>query len=339
MSIRPQAAQLVCMLLIGFTQLTTAQETISVSVTPLEELAAGITQRAPATVVPANVAVIAAEIDGVVAEIGFDVAQTAQEGEVLVRIDATDLTLSLRLAEANLAAVQARIELAKRRAIRARELSERNFASEDDVAARETDLAAMRADRLAQQVRVEQAQRELEKATIVAPFTGTIIERRGQKGGYVSRGTSLVTLSQVSNPAVQAQLDPAQSASITASTRIEFEGPDQRWPVRLAALSAVIDERSRIVPARLEFDDSTAPPGTTGYLVWSSREARVPARFVVKRDGQLGVFVLNSEQVRFVALPQAQEGRPAKVSLDPRALIVTDGRHRINDNDRVTVTP
>lgn len=339
MSIRPLAASMVGAALILISQGSVAQGSLTVSVSPLEDLAAGITQRAPATVVPANVAIIAAEIDGVVSEVAFDVAQTADQGEVLVRIDATDLTLSLRLAEANLAAVDARIELAKRRAVRARELNERNFASQDDVAARETDLAAMRADRLAQQVRVEQAKRELDKTIIVAPFIGTVIERQGQQGGYVTRGTPLMTLSQVSDPTVQAQLDPAQAVSIASSTTVSFEGPSGRWPVQLTALSPVVDERSRTTPARLVFEQKAAPAGTSGYLVWNSREPRVPARFVVKREGQLGVFVLEGEKTRFVPLPQAQEGRPASVPLGTDALIVTDGRHRVNDGDQVSVTP
>lgn len=339
MSIRPKAALMAGVALLAITQIASSQDSLTVSASPLESLAAGITQRAPATVVPANVAVIAAEIDGVVSEVAFDVAQTAERGEVLARIDATDLTLSLRLAEANLAAVEARIELAKRRALRARELSERNFASLDDVAARETDLAAMRADRQAQQVRVDQAKRELEKTTLVAPFTGTVIERLGQQGGYVTRGTPLMRLSQVSDPTVQAQLDPSQAISIATSRSISFEGPGGSWPVALSALSPVVDERSRTTPARLVFAQSAAPAGTSGYLIWNSEEPRVPARFVVKRDGQLGVFVLEGQTARFLALPQAQEGRPASVPLATDALIVTDGRHRLNDGDRVSVTP
>ena len=304
---------------------------------PLETLAAGITMRAPASVVPANVSIVAAEVDGVVASMAFDVAQTAEVGDVLVRIDDTDLQLALELAQANLAAIEARIALAEGRAARARELNERNFASVDDVAARETDLAALRADRRAQQVVVRQAKRELDKATIIAPFTGSVIERQGQLGAYVSRGTALLILAEIGNATIRAQLEPLQAKNLQGSGKIEFESQGRRWPVTLTDLSQVIDERSRIVPARLTFDDSAAPTGTTGYLVWRGTDPRVPATYVVKRNGTLGVFVLNSDTARFVAISDAQEGRPASVPLSGGTKIITDGRHRVNDGDKVTV--
>ncbi|PKO62669.1 MAG: efflux RND transporter periplasmic adaptor subunit, partial [Betaproteobacteria bacterium HGW-Betaproteobacteria-17] len=64
----------------------------------------------------------------------------------------------------------------------------------------------------------------------------------------------------------------------------------------------------------------------------------VPADYLVKRAGQLGVFVVEARRARFVPLPDAQEGRPASAAALPaEAALVTDGRFALQDG--MTVTP
>ena len=50
-----------------------------------------------------------------------------------------------------------------------------------------------------------------------------------------------------------------------------------------------------------------------------------------------GVFVANDEHARFVAIPGAQEGRPAAVDLPAETLIVVRGHTRLQDGDSLDI--
>jgi hypothetical protein len=55
----------------------------------------------------------------------------------------------------------------------------------------------------------------------------------------------------------------------------------------------------------------------------------------MRRGGQLGVFVLETDRARFVALPGAEEGRPADSTLPGATLLIDEGRQRLRDGDSV----
>jgi hypothetical protein len=97
----------------------------------------------------------------------------------------------------------------------------------------------------------------------------------------------------------------------------------------------VIDTVSRTREARLTFQGVAAIPGTPGRVSWSGRVAQIPSDFLVRRDGALGVFVLEGERARFAALPEAQEGRPAPNTLPAGTLLIDEGRQRLGDGDIV----
>ena len=61
----------------------------------------------------------------------------------------------------------------------------------------------------------------------------------------------------------------------------------------------------------------------------------LPADYLVRRDGKLGVFILDGETARFHPLPQAEDGRPARIELDPDTRLIGDGRQRLRDGDAV----
>jgi len=57
----------------------------------------------------------------------------------------------------------------------------------------------------------------------------------------------------------------------------------------------------------------------------------VPAEFVVRREGKLGVFLDERGLARFHTLAEAQEGRPAPADLAPGTRIVVAGQLALID--------
>ena len=63
----------------------------------------------------------------------------------------------------------------------------------------------------------------------------------------------------------------------------------------------------------------------------------LPSNLISRRNGVLGVFVLDSDHARFAPLAGAQEGRPAEVHLPASSRIITMGRERLQDGATVSV--
>ena len=72
-------------------------------------------------------------------------------------------------------------------------------------------------------------------------------------------------------------------------------------------------------------------PVDLGLLPWQGAQPQLPPRYVQRRDGQYGVFVMNGDAPEFRELPGAQPGRPVTVpaSLSADTPIIDEGRFQI----------
>ena len=101
---------------------------------------------APATVVSLNNTAVSTQVGARIDEISVRVAEIVEPGSVLARLDCTDFELARKQAEADIASLRARIELAQRRLARTETLVEKQTVSEELLDQREAALAVLRAD-------------------------------------------------------------------------------------------------------------------------------------------------------------------------------------------------
>ena len=314
-----------------------AADPIPVAVERLGDLLVDRELRAPGVVISANRAVVTSQVSALISEVAKDVGDQVSKGELLIRLDDANARNSLAQAQALLAAIDAQIVEGKSRVVKAEELLERDFISDEELIARQSNLAVLQANRQGQQVAVGVAQLELERTRIKAPFNAAVVARQAQVGSYAQTGTPLITLVQTDDIEIDVELDPRYSVYIPQASDLRFSSQGKEWPVKLVRLSNVIDIASRIVHARFEFVEDSAPVGTSGQLVWNESSGLVPVAFVIQRGDQFGVFVAENDQARFVAIPDAQEGRPAPISLPADTLIVSRGHVRLQDGDALQI--
>ncbi|MGB5775167.1 MAG: efflux RND transporter periplasmic adaptor subunit, partial [Sedimenticolaceae bacterium] len=100
-----------------------------------------------------------------------------------------------------------------------------------------------------------------------------------------------------------------------------------------------VDPVARTREARLVFTGEAAVAGTPGRIVWYGARSMLPSDYLVRRDGRLGVFVLDTDRARFIDIPGAEDGRPAVLQLAPETLLISEGRQRLVDNDLVNPIP
>ncbi len=302
------------------------------------ELAITQTHRAPAEVVSLNSSAIAAEVQAVVAAVHADAGTRVEAGAPLLELDPTDLALAVRQMEASLAALDARITQADKRLERARNLGAGDYISADDLLARETDLAVLRAERSLWEVRLEIARRDVAKCRIAAPFAGVVEARHAQLGALVRPGEPLLTLVQTDRLELVADVPGHLAQSLGEDSGARFAVDERTWPLVPLRTSPVIRPATRIRQAYFGFAGDDKPLiGTAGELVWDDRVPSLPAHLVVRRGDALGVFVVEAGRARFQVLSGAEEGRPVQAELAVDTVIVIGGRERLNDGDPVRI--
>ncbi len=291
---------------------------------------------APATAQSLNEARLSAEVSAAVTAIPVEVGQVVPKGTALVRLEPRDYQLAAERAAAALQSAQARLELAEGQLRRGQELKQRNFISQEALHQRETEVEVLRAEVALNRAQLETARRNLEKTTLRAPFRAVVRERLAHVGELAAPGTPLVALVDLSRVEVAAQIQVKDADSLRNARDIEFVALGERHPLRLSRVSPAINPDARNVEARLEFTGNAAAPGASGRIAWRDSQPHLPPELVVRREGRLGVFVLENGHARFVPLPEAQEGRPAPASLPPGARIAVDGRHLLKDGQPLT---
>lgn len=324
-------------LLSAFLHSTLTAAAIPVTVGPLAEQLLDLEIRAPAMVVPANQAVITAQVTGLIEAVEQDVGAAVKQGDVLIRLDSDDAQLALDRARAELQALDAQIEQAAARLKRGEDLIESSFISDDDLLDRRTTLAVLRANRAAQELGIRSAQLALSRTRISAPYDATVVARAAQVGSLAQPGTPLLTLVQTNAREVDSDIDPRYAADLPNAQDLRLESQGRSWPLGLARLAGVIDAAARTQKGRFSFAGPPAAIGTSGEVVWKVATGLLPVPLIVQREGQLGVFVADGTTARFVALPDAQEGRPASADLPPATLLVIRGQSRLQDGDKLQI--
>ncbi|MDH4046512.1 MAG: efflux RND transporter periplasmic adaptor subunit [Gammaproteobacteria bacterium] len=318
--------------------LASAADPIPVSVQRLSEVLVDREVRAPASVISANRAIVTSEVSALIKEFAADVGASVRKDQLLIRLDSDNASLALAQSKAALAAIEAQIVQAKQRLRKAEELLEKNFVSDDELIARQTDLAVLEANRVSQQVVIQQAELALSRTRVRAPFDATVVERQAQVGSFAMPGTPLITLVQTDSREVDAELDPRSASGLSQGSGLQFVSQDRSWPVKLARLSDVIETNTRKLRGRFVFTADAAPVGSTGELVWNESRGLVPVALIVQRGDEFGIFVAVNNLARFVAIPSAQEGRPAMLDMPPDTLIVSRGHIRLQDGDALQIS-
>ena len=312
-----------------------AQQPPAVAVKPLAEVALHPERDAAAQAVSLNESRIAAEIAGRIEAVPVEVGQLLENGAVIARIDCRDHELARDRARAALAAVRSRLALAEQQLGRARELAATGFLSDDALAARTTEADVLRAELAQAEVQLATGLRAVGKCVVRTPFPAIVRERLGRVGELAAPGTPLAALVDAGRIEVAAHVQAKDTASLQRAAEVLFIGPRDAHPLALVRISPAIDAQTRTVEARLRFIGPAAAPGASGRIAWRDADAHVPPGLLVRRAGRLGVFVDDAGTARFHALPDAQEGRPARTDLPAEARIIVKGQLALKDGQRL----
>jgi membrane fusion protein (multidrug efflux system) len=195
---------------------------------------------------------IANEVPGVAKEIQFESAQRVKKGQVLLRMDtATDeAALSTRRAEAR---------LAEQAFNRISDLLPKNAVSQSQYDEAQANLEVARA-------RVNEAEAQLDKKILEAPFAGMLGIRLIDQGEYLPAGTPIVEINTLDPIYADYAISEKELAHIEVGHKVRVTvvaAPDKSFPGEVTAINSSVNPESRTVRVRATLDnpDRQLQPG------------------------------------------------------------------------------
>lgn len=238
---------------------------------------------------------IASEVPGKVVEIRFTSGAAVPAGEVLVRLDASE-------DRAQLAALQAELELAQLENERIRQLSGSAAFSQSNLDRAQSQVANLRAQVERQRVRVD-------RKVVRAPFAGVLGIRQVSLGDILAAGDQVVRLQSLDPIYVDVTVPERHRGAVAPGQTLQLSvaaWPGETFTGELLVVSPDVDLRSRTLTLRGQLDnaDHRLQPGmfATVHLLLGDAEPvlTVPRAAIAFRAFGESVFVIDSEAGREV---------------------------------------
>ena len=291
-------------------------------------------------------ATVSSKITGKVTEVLIEEGVKVSEGQVLARLDGTNVQASLDLAQAQLNSVKSasaetrvRLREAEQEWQRQKTLLSGNISTQADYDHAEAAALALRA-RLAQQetevIVTERAlanwQQQMADTIIRAPFAGVVTSKNAQPGEMISpmssggfTRTGICTIVDMDSLEIEIDVNESYINRVTAGQAVEATldaYSDWKIPCKVIAIIPTADRQKSTVRVRVGFDQpdprilpemsvkvAFRDPGTAP-AGQASRTVIIPKSAVLSQDGRDVVFVFQHKRAerRAVTVAVTRDG-------------------------------
>jgi HlyD family secretion protein len=224
-------------------------------------------------------ATVSSKVTGKVVEVLVEEGMKVQDGQVLARLDDTNVRASLKLAEAQaqaaraaLVETRARLEEAEKQFNRTSALASKSVASASELDRAEAEVKSLRARLESQASQVSVAEREiavwqqqLEDTIIRAPFAGVAISKNAQPGEMISpisagggfTRTGIGTIVDMKSLEIEVDVNESFLKRVQPGQAVEAvldAYPDWKIPCKVLAIIPAADRQKATVKVRVAFD-------------------------------------------------------------------------------------
>jgi membrane fusion protein, multidrug efflux system len=309
------------------------------------------------SVEPYSTVAVRAQITGALNSVGFREGEDVRKGQVLFTLDRRPLEAALEQAKANLQRDTAQAANAKSQAQRYQDLAERGIATKEQVDTTRTAAAALEATLEADRAAIENAEVQLQYATITAPIPGRTGALMVHEGNLVraTDATPLVVINQVAPIYVsfgipEARLPELKQYMAQGSVKVEALAPNDTGAPSVGRITFVdnaVDSTTGTIRIKGTFANDTRHlwPGqfvnVSVTLTTDPHAVIVPTAAV--QTGQQGQYVFVVKPDKTVELRNVTVARNVdadsviKQGLKPGETVVTDGHLRLTPGSRISV--
>lgn len=279
--------------------------------------------------------VLRPEITGIVTAIEFEDGQRIEKDAVVITLDDRDVKARLAQAEARLTLTRANYQRAERLLNQGSGTARARDEALNDFKSAEAEVAA--------------AKTALDKATILAPFSGIIGLRQISNGQYLTAGQQIATLADVDNLRIDFQVSEVFLTQIRGGqdVSVTFDAlPDETYTGVISAVDPVVstDGRSLSVRALLRNEGDRLRPGLFGRveIVVETRESIMlpESAIVASPSGGNAVFEVIDGNAKMTPV-KIGERLPGKVEIlsgvEQGDLVIFAGQLKVQDGGEVEI--
>ena len=331
---------------------------LMVDVRPIEFSRQTITVSVMGTVIPKREVVLKPQVSGTVIRLSDNLlpgGRFAKDAHIL-SIDPSDYRLVVRQLASEVARVEAdrKIELGRQRVARKEYelLGETVSAEEKALMLREPQLENIQAILGGTSARLEQAQLDLERTVIKAPFNAVVMSREINLGASVSPSTPLVTLIDSDTYWIEASIPASQLKWISTGQQAKTAGSPVRiydttaWGSssyragQVIGLAAMVEENGRMARLLIEVPDPLALQSASGersqlllgsYVRVEIQGKAMPHAAAVERD-----LVRDGNRLWIMDAQGKLDIRPVEIAFRGQDHVLVTGG--VSDGERLITT-
>ena len=319
---------------------------------------------------------ISAKLMGYVREVKVQVGDRVREGQLLVTLDARDLDVSSRRAEAAresvrsampeadsaVAVAKANLDLAQVTFGRMQDLWQKKSISNQEfdeavakLKAAQASYEMSRARRLQLNARLAEVVQEVSStevtrsyANVVAPFAGVVIARSIEPGSLAMPGSALMTIERAGALRFEASVEESRLGTIHIGqpVSVRFDSLNRTIEARVSEVSPAVDASSRTYTVKIDLPNiESLRSGVFGRATFPSGSRSILAipADAVAESGQLqSVIVVDGGRAhtRLITVGQEMKGRLEVLSgLNAGDRLIFPVPRDLADGARVEVRP
>jgi RND family efflux transporter MFP subunit len=292
--------------------------TVTVRLTPatlISPARLGAVMVASGYVVAQRKAAVASKGTGRLVYLAVVEGDRVRAGQVLARLEDSDVRAQMAQAQANLQLSQSDLHNAERSLARAHALRDSNFSTTASVDSAEARYLQVKSGIAVAEATVQVAQVALENTVIRAPFDGTVLTKNADVGEVVAplaasafSKAAVVTIADLGSLQVEADVSEANLESIVAGQPCEIvldAYPDVRYPASVSKIVPTADRSKATVQVKVAFrsyDSRVLPemsakvhflPHPSGGVADTQPVLTVPGSAVADRGGRTVVYTVD----------------------------------------------
>ncbi|WP_130537894.1 efflux RND transporter periplasmic adaptor subunit [Thiomicrorhabdus indica] len=264
-----------------------------------------LTAVVPGTVVPDQRARIASRLMGYIKDLRVEVGQSVKRGEVLFKIDSSDIRSQITQAQAGYQQAQAALTDAKLDFDRFEKLFKDDSVSKQQFDKIRLQYSVAQENLAAAKSGLDQARSQLRYANVTAPFSGVVVEKMAVAGDLAAPGNPILSIENLSSLSVQTEVSGELFAKLRNgdTAKVLVDGQPEAMVGTIYTLVGAADPRSRTHTVKLSLPAvSTINSGTFARVSFTRGERQtlmIPKSAVVTRAGIDGVFVVDEGKAFF----------------------------------------
>lgn len=289
-----------------------------------------------ATVEAVRQSTVSAQVSGRITAVNFDVGDQVKAGQVIVRIDPSELSQAAAGGRAQVAQAEAQLANAKANYERQVQLFQQKFISQAALDRATAEYRAAQAGAQAAKAGAGQSATVRSYTTLTAPFSGVVMARHVEVGEMAAPGKPLMTGFDPNDLRVVASIPQYKLAEVQKSTKASVEIPSlNKWiEARGITVLPSADTATHTVKVRIDLPENLSGviPGIYARAYFATGEARklvIPYSAVLRRSEVTGAYVVDAKD--HVSLRQLRLGEPTAkgevevlAGLNPGEIIALD---------------